>query len=198
VIESLQRQGRPAVYCVWHNTIFYLVYILAPLGLTAMISRSGDGEDTWWVMRRFGFKAARGSASDGATGAMREMLRVLARGESVIVTPDGPRGPRYELKPGVVALARRKGLPVVPIAYSAPRRWEFESWDRMKLPKPFSRTVVWVGDPLDLAQDDDASANRRVENAMRRLTRLAEAYTGADRRFPDEALGEQKNVVPVV
>ena len=119
---------------------------------------------------------------------MREMLRVLAENRSVVITPDGPKGPRYELKPGVVALARHKKLPIIPVVYSAPNRWEFKSWDRMKLPKPFSRVVVWVGDPIDVTHEPDALAHARVQEAMRRLTRQAEQFTGADTRFPDPAL----------
>jgi lysophospholipid acyltransferase (LPLAT)-like uncharacterized protein len=188
VLESLARADQSAIFCVWHSTILYFIYVLAPLGLTAMISRSRDGEDIAWVMDRFGYDNARGSAHRGGGSALREMLRTLGEGRNVIITPDGPKGPRYVLKPGVVALARHKRLPIVPIAYSAPRRWEFESWDRMKLPKPFSRTVIWVGDPIDVSGEDAAAAHRRVEEALRRLMRQAEALTGADRRYPDPAL----------
>ena len=191
VPESLARADKSAIYCVWHNTFLYFMYVLAPLGLTAMVSRSRDGDDIVWVSARFGWTFARGSAHRGGGSALRNMLRTLSAGRSVVITPDGPKGPRYRLKPGVVALARHRHLPIVPIAYSAPRRWEFASWDRTKLPKPFSRTVIWVGDPIDVSQDDLATAHRRVEEAMRRLTRQAEAFTGADRRFPDPALAAE-------
>ncbi|HUJ73749.1 MAG TPA: lysophospholipid acyltransferase family protein, partial [bacterium] len=135
VLETLQRQSRPYILCVWHNTILYFIYVLGPLDLPVMISRSSDGDDITWVANRFGFTGVRGSPALGGPQAMREMLRALAGGRNVVITPDGPRGPRYELKPGVTALARRKGLPIVPLTYSAPRRWEFGSWDRMRLPK---------------------------------------------------------------
>jgi len=188
ILETFARQGQPAILCVWHNTIMYFIYALAPLGLTVMISRSKDGDDITWVANRFGFRAARGSPAEGGSSALRDMLRVLADKKSVVITPDGPKGPRYELKPGVVALARHKKLPIVPVAYSAPNRWEFKSWDRMKLPKPFSRVVVWVGDPIDVTQEPDDVAHARVQEAMRRLTRQAERFTGADARYPDPVL----------
>jgi lysophospholipid acyltransferase (LPLAT)-like uncharacterized protein len=188
VLESLQRSGRPAVLCAWHNTILYFLYVLAPLRLTTMISRSRDGDDIAWVANRCGMAAVRGSPAEGGAIALRELLRILSRGRSIVITPDGARGPRYVLKPGIVALARHKGLPIVPVAYSAPRRWEFRSWDRMKLPVPFSRTVIWVGDPIEVSELEEAEAVRKVEDAMRRVTQQAEAFTGADLRFPDPAL----------
>ena len=196
VLESLARAEQSAIHCVWHNTILYFIYVLAPLGLTVMISRSRDGEDITWVAERFGFGTERGSAHRGGGSALRHMLRTLGEGRNVVITPDGPKGPRYEVKPGVVALARHHKLPIVPIAYSAPRRWEFASWDRMKLPKPFSRTVIWVGDPIDVSGDDLATAQQRVQEAMRRLTRQAEAWTGADRRFPDPVLASDSPASP--
>jgi len=188
ILETLARRDQPAILCVWHNTILYFIYILAPLGLTDMISRSQDGDQVTWVASRFGFQAARGSPASGGSRALREMLRVLAKRRSVVITPDGPLGPRYVLKPGVVALARHKHMPIVPVAYSAPSRWEFKSWDRMKMPKPFSRTVIWVGDPINVSEMDEPAVHRKVQEAMLRLTRQAEAFTGADRRFPDPAL----------
>lgn len=188
VLESLARAGQPAILCVWHNTILYFIYVLAPLNLAVMISRSRDGDDITWVAERFGFRGVRGSPAEGGSSAVREMLRVLSQGRDVVITPDGPQGPRYELKPGVVALAKHKRLAIVPVAYSAASRWEFGSWDRMKLPKPFSRTVIWVGDPIDVQGQEEAVAHRRVEQAMRSLTRQAEAFTGADARFPDPVL----------
>jgi hypothetical protein len=112
----------------------------------------------------------------------------LGQGQSVVITCDGPKGPVYQVKPGVIALARHKGMPIVPMTYSAPRRWEFGSWDRMRMPKPFSHTVVWVGDPIDVSQEEPETARRRVEDALLRLTRQAEAFTGADRRYRDPSL----------
>lgn len=190
ILETLARRGQPVILCVWHNTLVYFIHVLAPLGPTAMISRSQDGDQIAWVANRYGFRLARGSPAAGGSRALREMLRSLAERRSVAITPDGPLGPRYVVKPGVVALARHKHVPIVPLAYSALNRWEFRSWDRMKLPKPFARTVIWVGDPIDVSDMDEAAAHQRVQEAMLRLTRQAEAFTGADRRFPDPALSD--------
>ncbi len=154
-----------------------------------IISRSRDGDDINWVAERFGFLGLRGSPAAGAASAMREAIRQLAAGRGVIVTPDGPKGPRYEAKPGIVSLARKKRAPIVPVCWSTRTRWEFSSWDRTRLPKPFSTVCAMVGTPLHFGGDEDEEASRlRLETAMRHLTRTAEAYTGADAAFPDPLL----------
>jgi lysophospholipid acyltransferase (LPLAT)-like uncharacterized protein len=191
VLESLQQRGQPYILCVWHNTVLYFISVLAPLKLGVMISRSRDGEDITWISERFGWLTVRGSPAEGGMRALREMMRALEQGQSVVITSDGPKGPVYKVKPGIIALARHKRMPILPVAYSAPRRWEFGSWDRMRLPKPFSRTVVWVGDPIDVTGDDIETGLRRVEGALVRLTRQAETFTGADRHYPDPALEAQ-------
>lgn len=190
VLEDLRDRGRPYVMGVWHNNILFFIKLLGPERYPTLISRSRDGDDINWVAERFGIVGVRGSPSAGATGALRESLRLLAQGSPVIFTPDGPRGPRYEVKPGLVAVARKKGVPIVPICWSTDRRWEFRSWDRMKLPKPFARVVVLVGEPVMPGQDgaDEEADRLRVEHAMRALVRRAERYTGADARYPDPLL----------
>lgn len=191
-LEQLQEEGQPFLLGMWHNNILTAAYDLSRRGLrySPLISRSRDGDYINWVLSRFGFRTIRGSVSTGATGALREALRHLAAGSPVILTPDGPRGPRYRLQSGIVGLARKKGLPIVPICWSAPRRWEFSSWDRMRLSRPFSKVIVMVGTPLMIDPEADEEAERlRVERAMRDLTRVAETFSGAAERHPDPELG---------
>lgn len=186
VLESLERRGEPFLVCLWHNSILSAIYHLRPHTYPAVISRSRDGEDITWVVERFGYGGLRGSTTVGGSGVLRQALRVLGRRRPVIVTPDGPRGPRFVLKSGIVALARRTGAPIVPLCFSARRRWEFHSWDRMMLPKPFARVAAVAGDPIRLDPDaaDEETHRVQVEAAMHRLVSVAEAYTGADALFP--------------
>ena len=184
VLETLQRQSQNAILAVWHNNLLYFLYILRGRGAAALISRSRDGENIAWVARRFGFDEVRGSDSAGAAASLRGALRRLAAGRDAAITPDGPRGPRYEVKPGIVSLAQRTGVPIVPLCFAAARRWEFGSWDRMKVPKPFSRVVLFAGDPIRLARETDPEAARRlVERALRRNALHAERFAGTD--LPD-------------
>lgn len=189
VIESFDRAGQNYILCLWHNGIFYFLPVLGPMGYAGMISRSKDGDDVAWIAQRFGLVPVRGSPKAGGSTALREMLRLLASGKNVVLTPDGPTGPRYEMKPGVTALARKRGVPVIPLAFSAPRRWEFNTWDRMKVPKPFSRTVILAGAPFWVASDDDEAEGKRLEHIMRNLVVQADRFSGAAVTAPDPLLG---------
>ncbi|HEX7928671.1 MAG TPA: lysophospholipid acyltransferase family protein [bacterium] len=189
VIESFDRQGQNYILCLWHNGIFYFLPVLGPLGYAGMISRSKDGEDVAWIAQRFGLVPVRGSPKEGGATALREMIRLLASGRNVVITPDGPKGPRYEMKPGVTALARKRKVPIIPLAFSAPNRWEFNTWDRMKVPKPFSRTVILAGAPFWVASEDDAAEGLKLQQAMRELVIQADQFSGAAVVSPDPMLG---------
>ena len=94
--------------------------------------------------------------------------------------PDGPRGPRYVLQKGVVGLARRAGVPIVPLTFSAPGAIEFKSWDRMKLPRPFSTVTIYAGTPIWIRREetDEEPARLRVERAMRRAAAVVDRFAG--------------------
>jgi lysophospholipid acyltransferase (LPLAT)-like uncharacterized protein len=198
VLEQLRRQRQGYLIGLWHNWVFCLLDLMGREHYHTMVSLSKDGEDVMWISARFGNLGVRGSPSAGAAGALRSAMRLLRKGEPVIVTPDGPRGPRYVLKPGIVALARRSGVPIVPMTCSTLRRWEFHSWDRTRLFKPFATLYVFVGDPvwLDPAEADEETQRRRLEALMREQVRRAETFTGADARYPDPVLDSAPSEAP--
>lgn len=192
VLEHYERERQPYLMGLWHNNILTAMPILSYGNFPVMISRSRDGDDIAWVADRFRYIGVRGSPRAGASGALRHAMRLLHGQRPVIVTPDGPRGPRYELKAGIVALARKMRVPIVPVAFSPSPRWELRSWDRMKLPRPFGRVAVLVGDPIWLDPSEDEEPQRvRMEAVMRDLMARADAFSGADAQFPDAALAGQ-------
>jgi len=141
-----------------------------------LISRSRDGTLGTEVGRLLGAEVARGSTSRGGGPALRQLVRALAGGSTVLVIPDGPRGPAGELKPGVVALAGLAGVPVLPLAMAVDRGWRLRSWDRMVIPKPFARLRVLVGDQQRLGGLDEAgreTARRQLQGELDRLTAAA-------------------------
>ena len=116
----------------------------------ALTSTSRDGELIAQFLGRFGIGPVRGSASERGSTALRELIRFLRRGCDVGITPDGSRGPCYEIKPGLVLLAQLSGRRIVPISFEY--AWRTRSWDRFFIPKPFSRVTFVVGEPFDVVK----------------------------------------------
>lgn len=157
------KNAQPFLIAFWHNRILMLPYLCQKFAsdrrFVVMISRSRDGQLIADVARRFGVDAARGSTSKGGSGAFRKALRELVKkGSDVGVTPDGPRGPRYEVQPGVLALARMSGLPIVPITVHYDSKWELPSWDRFQIPHPFTRCRLIIGEPMSIEDGGETEA----------------------------------------
>jgi lysophospholipid acyltransferase (LPLAT)-like uncharacterized protein len=173
-VEPLLASGAPAIFVVWHARILLLPYLYRGRGLRVLVSRSEDGAMVAGLVRRLGFVVVRGSSSRGGVQGLRALVRALGEGHSVVLVPDGPRGPREILKPGVVALARLTGALVVPAALGASSEWRARSWDEFRIPKPFSRCVVRLGEPIAVPRDVDVageeSARKEIETALRALS----------------------------
>jgi len=172
--EPLWTSRTPAIYVVWHARLLLLPYLYGHRGARVLISRSRDGEMVARLVRRFGFVVVRGSSSRGGAGGLRGLARALGEGHSVIVVPDGPRGPAETVKPGVVALARMTGAPVVPLAVAASAEWRARSWDGFRIPKPFARCVVRFGEPLRVTasreRGDYEATRKEIETALHEVT----------------------------
>lgn len=192
ILEAYHREGKSFIAGLWHNNILCFTQPLGGMGLAGMISQSRDGENIAYVCAFFGLKPVRGSTARGALGATRALLRALNQGGSIALTPDGPRGPRYVMQPGITALAGRAGVPIVPMACAASRMIEFNSWDRMKLPLPFSRVIYYVGDPIwpEGKGQDEAATRQRVQYAMLRAEVIVDQYMEGGRIAREPALAE--------
>jgi lysophospholipid acyltransferase (LPLAT)-like uncharacterized protein len=139
-----------------------------------LASRSRDGEMVTRYVGCFGLEAVRGSSSHGGAEAFRLLARSLALGRDAVVVPDGPRGPRETVKPGIVALARLSGAPIVPVALGASNEWRLRSWDEFRIPRPFARCVLRFGEGIHVPGDADRAAQeavrKEVEAALRALS----------------------------
>ncbi|HUE50470.1 MAG TPA: lysophospholipid acyltransferase family protein [Candidatus Dormibacteraeota bacterium] len=165
---------------LWHNRLLLISYILkrfAPHRPGAgLISASRDGDLVADLTQRFGFDVVRGSSSRLGASGMLELTNVLASGRDVLITPDGPRGPAYELGPGIVFLAQKSGAAVVPVNMEYSSCWRVKSWDRFVLPHPFAKVRVIFG-PLHrvalTTTDEEFEAERlRLQNAMMSLVEM--------------------------
>lgn len=164
----------PAVFAIWHNRIISAVLKLPRCVLercTAMISASRDGEYISAIARCFGLDCVRGSSSRGGAKALVELAHVVKASKCPVLTVDGPRGPKYTVHPGAVALAKLCGVPLYPIAVNARRCWQLKSWDSMQVPWPFSKVEVVLGDPIQICQGTpDGEANDILRAGLLKIT----------------------------
>jgi lysophospholipid acyltransferase (LPLAT)-like uncharacterized protein len=161
-LDALDAAGQPYVGAFWHNRVFLSTWFFRRRGIVVMTSESFDGEYIARFIQRFGYGAARGSATRGGRRALVLMRACVRAGLPTAFTIDGPRGPVYEAKGGAVLLARAAGAPVLPMSVSAERFWQAKSWDRFQIPKPFTRALVFLGPPIWVPHDcDDAELARK-------------------------------------
>lgn len=180
-IQKLE-DGYPGVYPFWHRCVFPAMWIFRRYRPAVMTSRSRDGEYIARVIQRFGFPPVRGSSSRGGVSALREMNERIARGEAVAFTIDGPRGPRYVAKKGPVLLARMSGTHISALYVAVERAWVLNTWDRLMIPKPFSRVHVRFARKIFVPADADDAAmeayHGQMQAALERVTNFAEAQVG--------------------
>jgi len=168
-------RGERAVLAFWHNRLLALPVLAAGVPMCVMVSRHRDGELAAGMLAAWGITTVRGSASRGAVGGFLRLVHAFRRGHNLAVAPDGPRGPRYVAKPGVMHLARAVGAPIFPVAYAASRAWHLKSWDRLMVPRPFARVRIVVGDALPVPADSDAEQLAALRAELEsRLTALTE------------------------
>ena len=172
------RQSEPPLWSLWHETILMSVWYHRDQDVHVMISASRDGELISTIGRFFGYTAVRGSSSRGGQEATREMVDYLKAGKRCAITPDGPRGPRRQMKPGAVNIARLTGCAVVPFGFAAEHCWRLKSWDQFIVPKPFSRAVFVYGEPIRVPREggDDVKYMEQIQREMDRVTQEAENY----------------------
>jgi lysophospholipid acyltransferase (LPLAT)-like uncharacterized protein len=166
---------QPVIYAFWHNRIlaitaaFLRVYPRGRRGVLVLTSASKDGMWLGELAGHLGMGSVRGSSSRRGATAMRELLDRVAEGYDIAITPDGPRGPRYEMGSGLVYLAQKAGLPVIPCHARFHGAIRLKTWDRFAIPRPFARLDVTLGEALRVAPDDaDLEAERkRIESVLR-------------------------------
>lgn len=196
VLRSMQTETRPMVLAYWHDRTFMASDFIQErlnrkgVHLTLMASRSRDGGLVARLAEGWNIDVIRGSASNGGATALRAMVKAVKRQKtSPIIVPDGPRGPIYRFKGGAAMVSQLTGEPVLPMGFAAERFWRIKSWDRMIIPKPFSRVFVVFGEPTVLPRKmspDEMEAHRlALEKAINRVTRQAEEAAGGV--FPDPA-----------
>lgn len=200
--EDLVLGRRNFIFLLWHNRMPAFVHYCASTHLInphnpmySIVSASKDGELLARPIREMGGWEIRGSSTRDAARALRDSVRVARDGASILTVGDGPRGPRYRLKPGPILVARDAGLPVVPVTWAGTRVLQFHrAWDQLMLPLPFSGVRFRFGQPITVAPDADARgiarARREIEGALADLTGWADSQTRVARQVPRPKPGE--------
>jgi lysophospholipid acyltransferase (LPLAT)-like uncharacterized protein len=172
----------PAIFCIWHNRLATCIKVLdvhrrphnAGAGMAALVSASKDGAFLAGTLKWFGVHAVRGSSSRRGAQALRELTTWAERGYDLTITPDGPRGPCYQIQEGIISLAQLTGLPVVPAALNLNWKISLKSWDRFQIPLPFARCDVCLGKtfrvPVDASDAERERIRAQLEAELRAIT----------------------------
>ncbi len=184
-VETFLKSHKPSIYAIWHGRMFPTPF-MRPRGhrVYAVISRNTDGNILAVFMKLLGVYGIRGSSNftkpgfvrknRGGTQVIRQSIDVLNAGHSIVVTPDGPRGPIYKIKPGFVKVAAATGKPIFPVAVSCNNAWVFRSWDKFMLPKPFSTIKLVWGSAVYIPQlnsDEEAkNYSKEIETILVNMT----------------------------
>ncbi|MCL2629086.1 MAG: lysophospholipid acyltransferase family protein [Alphaproteobacteria bacterium] len=170
-------KNKPIIVAFWHGRSMLLPPLMSISGYRgngyALSSLSVDGRLMGKIQRLFGFKIIEGSPRKGGTEALRRGVRILRKNYMLAITPDGPRGPRFHIKDGILYFAKMTGTPIVPVCFSSSKNKILGNWDRFMVCLPFGRAVVELGDPIDISKDGFEEARLKLENVMiRQINRL--------------------------
>jgi len=188
-VRKIREKGGGFTYAVWHGRMLIPVYHERHRGIIAMVSEHRDGELVARVVHKLGYRTARGSSTRGGRRAFMEMVRNLRNGSEGAMLPDGPKGPRHVFKPGTLLMVQRAQIPLITITYGAYPAWTLRSWDRFVVPKPFSRSVMLIGEPIHIDRalkgNEFEMLRKQVEERMIREVELSDAMARGEIPIPE-------------
>lgn len=147
-----------ALFALWHNRLAFGMYIFQEINnVYALASSHTDGKLITDVIRKMKFGIIEGSTNRNPTGALKEIICKINSGKNVVITPDGPRGPVYKVNSSITKLAKKFDKPLIPLSCTTDKYYELKSWDKMIIPKLFSKMTVRFGNPLDLKENEETN-----------------------------------------
>lgn len=181
-LEPIETLECGKIFCGWHGHSLIPGNYFRKRGYWVIISHSKDGEMQTSIFRKFGYQIIRGSTGRGGVRALIEAIRVLKNGDSMCITPDGPRGPTGVVQEGVVMMAHKSGCALVPVGTYARPAWFAPTWDKYMAPWCFARAVFLVGPPIYVPADASAEAMEearlKLESEIHRLQEEAKTAVG--------------------
>lgn len=152
--EKAFAQMPPSINAFWHNRLFLMTWFWRNYESGIVVSDSFDGEYISRTAQRFGYPVIRGSSTRGGSRALKQMVSLAKEGLRLSITVDGPLGPKYKVKSGIILLAAKTGVPIAPMLPEAKHFWSVKSWDRLQIPKPFTKAKMFVGEPVFVSEED--------------------------------------------
>lgn len=147
--QKLLKSGEPFIACFWHYSLVMAIHQIVGQNWVAMVSASADAEYVSAILQRMGLATVRGSRGKGGLAALKEMMAAIkGQGRKAAIVADGSQGPALKVQAGVILLASKTGIPILPLTAAADRYWAFRSWDRTVLPKPFARVALCFDAPM--------------------------------------------------
>ena len=146
--KNLFRKGKPAVMALWHGDFLSCLYNWRNRDIAVVASLSKDGDIITKNLDSLGYQTIRGSSSRGGARVILEAVKLIKKGFSVAITIDGPKGPVHEVKPGIIKLVQKTGVPIIPMGVAYTNSIKLHNWDGTRIPLPFSKTLIHIGEPL--------------------------------------------------
>jgi len=186
VADRIRAEGHAVIYICWHNRLLIPVWTHRNRGVTILVSQSRDGEYVARVGEQLGFNVIRGSSTHGAEAGFRLLVDALESGNDVAITPDGPTGPKYEVKKGLISLARASGAAILPVGIAIDRYVTLASWDEFRVMIPGAYALARYGDPIYVPEHSNKyemeEIRKKVEDTLNALNADCESRVAEARR----------------
>ncbi len=162
------------IIALWHDQLWYPSYYLKDRGYVALADISRLGDCIAYALEKSGFKMVRGSTSKGGSASLRKLLRNLKNKATLTITPDGPKGPRHKIKPGIIYLAGKTDSLIVPLGVAFKNKWQLGTWDKFQIPYPFTKATLVFGTPFKIDGSAKlAEKEELIEQKMKQVTKRA-------------------------
>ncbi len=178
VLFEYKKKNKPVIFALWHNRLAYTAYgysrILKKNSLVTMNSRSKDGKIFAGIIQSYGLNVVYGSSSRDGSKVLLEIIRfVKDKNMDCGITPDGPRGPKYKVQPGVISIAQSTGAPIIPLIYDVKWKMKLKSWDGFYIPIPFTWGIVNYGEPIfvpeKITDEERMEYQKKLEDVLNSL-----------------------------
>ncbi|KAA6224952.1 MULTISPECIES: lysophospholipid acyltransferase family protein [unclassified Campylobacter] len=168
---------KPCVILFWHGRLALMPFAFRHFRIKdkkayVMISHHKDGQRIANIIKFYDLNSVRGSTFKGAKQAIKESFKILDEKNDLVITPDGPRGPFHSISDGAVLIALKKNVKIRLLNYESSNFWQFKSWDKMILPKPFSRIVYRLSEPLDISGLEKEQAKQLIQKEFKKIYQL--------------------------